>query len=471
MGPNVLFLVPEQLYADRLGCYGYPLDTSPNMDSFAREGVRFENCFSQTAKCIPSRVGTLSGRYASTGGYMKMATKLKGNDPNIVRCFREAGYRTFLFRKNHQVDESILAQTYDEFLPGNQMGAKASAQYAQPGSHPLWKALYRGENQVRTEDSMDARVVRRVADKIRECGEQPFFMWVSFWLAHPAFTCTQPYFSMFPRDEVPLPPRDEDPAKPKWLGELRKSWGLEGLAEEHWRELVATYAGMIRELDAHIAFLLNALREAGREEDTLVVIWADHGEFGGEHQMATKYDTALYDCLLKVPLIMRGPGLPAAQVRTTLVEAVDILPTVAEICDVEIPKCIHGESFLPCIHDSGRQHRDSVFAQAGYDGKTLRRGLPAGDKNALYYPKNRVAAGHPESMCRTAMARTKEWKLIHRVEGRDELYDLKNDPHELHNLFGDPQVKSEQESLTRLLLDRCIEAWTPVPETAPADAF
>jgi choline-sulfatase len=228
---------------------------------------------------------------------------------------------------------------------------------------------------------------------------------------------------------------------------------------------------MIRELNNDVRLILDALEASGQADDTIVVLWADHGEFAGDHQMATKYDTTLYDSLLHVPLIMRGPGVPEGQVRNTMVESVDILPTVADLCGVDIPRDIHGRSLRPCMENAGVEHRSSVLAQGGYDARTLAHGVWPGDAEGPYYAKNKTAHEFPESMCRTAMVRTQDWKLIHRQEGPNELYDLQDDPHELCNLYGMSDLREVQQRMQELLLDRCVEAWQPVSPEGDHEPF
>jgi len=468
--PNVLFLACEQLYARHLSCYGYPLPTSPSIDKLAQQGMRFENCFVHCPKCAPSRASVVTGRYPAGGGYMKLGAKPGAEAPNLVQAFRAQGYHTSLFRKNHQMSEVGLAAAYDAYHPAEQANPRTDEQFTEPGSHPLFQALYRGEDRVRPHETVDGATAEMLKARLREPRDQPFFMWMSFWQSHPAYKCTPEFFRKFNRSDVPLPPRDDDPNKPPWMGELRRRWGFDDLNEANWRELIATYAGMIAELDHTIAGILDTLEATGQADNTIVVLWADHGEFAGAHQLVEKYDTLMYDCLMHVPLIVRGPGVAAGAVSEAMIESVDLLPTVAELCGVELPGEIHGRSFERCLRNANAAHRDDVIAQAGYDRRTRSKLQPIPENNP-YHPKVQTAVSTPESMSPTMMLRTERWKLIYRRDGVNELYDLETDPHELTNRYGQPEVDDTQRWMERRLLDRCLDAWPPVSSQFDVHAF
>jgi len=462
MKPNVIILACEQLYARHLGCYGYPLPTSPNLDAFAQRGVRFDRCFAHCPKCTPSRASVVTGQYPATNGYMKLSSKPGLDPPNLIKAFRDQGYYTYLFRKNHQIDDKLMNEVYDEYHPAQSANPRTDEQYTQPGSHPLYRMLYRGEDRVDLTETLDGATARIMKERIAREHDQPYLMWMSFWQTHPAYKCTPEYFRKFDRSEVPLPPHDDDPRKPDWLRELRRNWGADQIGETEWREYVATYAGMVAELDEQIGRIMKAVEQSGQADNTIIALWADHGDFVGAHQLVEKYDTAMYDCLTHVPLILCGPGMPRGAVRDTLIESVDLLPTIADYCGVTLPTEIHGRSCRAAIDSPDVEHRDSVIAQGGYHHHTRHHlDCNIADTNP-YAPKVRTLAEHPDSMCQTIMLRTTGWKLIRRAVGPDELYDLQSDPDELRNRYGDDDVQPIQRELEHMLLDRCLDAWPPV---------
>jgi arylsulfatase len=200
----------------------------------------------------------------------------------------------------------------------------------------------------------------------------------------------------------------------------------------------AYYYGMISENDKYIGAVLDELRSSGLEDRTLVIFNADHGEMLGDHGLLFK-GSYMYDPVVRVPFIMRAPGkFPAGGVVNSLVEEIDVLPTILDVLGVPIPSAVQGKSLVPLAKNPKVKHKQAVFAE---------------------FPTSK-------------MARTAEWKLVHYPKTRHgELYHLTEDPHELTNLYADPKHASTRADMQGLLFDWLAGSQDPnlAPVRDPAE--
>jgi choline-sulfatase len=190
-------------------------------------------------------------------------------------------------------------------------------------------------------------------------------------------------------------------------------------------------------VDRHIGRVLETIDDEGLFENTIVLFTVDHGDFAGQYGLPEKWDTCMSDCLTHVPLILWAPQLPQSVRVDGLSEHVDILPTVLELLATKPDWGVHGHSLLPVI--DGKKGKEAVFADGGHEEEMFGRfnfGRKTKDgKPRALDGKQRTYAEFPESMSRTKMVRTKRWKLVARLTGGNELYDMKNDPYEMKNLW------------------------------------
>jgi arylsulfatase A-like enzyme len=238
--------------------------------------------------------------------------------------------------------------------------------------------------------------------------------------------------------------------------------------DEAQRRMAASlYYQALRYVDDCLGVLLDALRQDGQLDETLVVVHGDHGEFLGEHGLSRKM-AAFYDCLVQSPLLVRGlPGLKAGSRSDLQVELVDLFPTLLEVAGVSIPPRINGRSLLAVL-DGREPARDATYCEVG-----SRQPRPAGGPRAALRDAlagrsyNRPLQDLPlvESgtffLSQGRMIRTPDWKYAHYVDDTPELYDLRNDPGELRNLAGSVDHRAVEEDLRRRLLELTIQAGDP----------
>jgi arylsulfatase A-like enzyme len=360
--------------------------------------------------------------------------------PNLVRSLKEAGYRTGMFGKNHMFNNDQLGEIWDE------LDHICAGNY---DDHPRY---VRSFDAFPMEPDYHFNLTGRLADETidfirRQPSDQPFLAWVNWQDPHPAFTCPEPYFSMFDRSAIDLPPMYREGGgtnKPKRLTNWQVNCQAAEATDDDIREARAAYMGQVRYVDDAVGRILDALGEMGRDRDTLVVFFADHGELLGD-QGAWHKIGVFYECLTRIPVIIRHPERSYRGVFEGLVEEVDLAPTILEACGIPRPLSLVGESLHQRLVE-GRldlEHgRQTALVETGTQAPTWPG--PVGEPQKAPFSPNQFGMG--------AMITDGRYKLSVYHDDTCELYDLEADPRELHNRFEDPSLKQVRERLT---LDLC----------------
>ncbi|NJK90764.1 MAG: sulfatase-like hydrolase/transferase [Blastochloris sp.] len=306
------------------------------------------------------------------------------------------------------------------------------------------------------ETYQDSASARQTMQFLESVGEDPFFALIDIGEPHPPYKEWPGILDDLALDEVTLPPYPELEESHPVVQAWRKSHGVEALTEMDRKRLLRAYWSQAMFADRLVGRLLDKLDELGLAQNTLVVWGSDHGDFIGEFGCYEKWDNALYDCLTQVPLVMRLPRvLPPGERKAALVELIDVAPTILEICEMPVPEWMHGRSLLALAQGRTERHKEVVFSQGGVEPVAVRK--PGQDYlkrlNPSYYGKQRTLIEHPEALIRAHMVRTETHKLIYRLTGDHELYDLVADPGELVNRYGDAALAELQMSLQLKLLE------------------
>jgi arylsulfatase A-like enzyme len=255
----------------------------------------------------------------------------------------------------------------------------------------------------------------------------------------------EPYFSLHDRALVkkPLPIPH---GKRRTYGDIMREVRHAGrLNEADFREIRAVYYGMISRVDAQLQLLLDALHEHNLEDDTAVIYFSDHGDYAGDYGMVEKFNSAFEESLIHVPLVMRVPGMTSGETSHQLVEMTDLYATVMDLAHLK-PKHDHfSQSLVPLLRGEELPPRDAVFCEAGFNSDETQTlpPLPAGS----IYEASIKAFATPQILSRVMMVRDQTHKYIYSPGDCDELYNLHEDPGELHNLAGD---SAQQETINRL---------------------
>jgi arylsulfatase A-like enzyme len=239
--------------------------------------------------------------------------------------------------------------------------------------------------------------------------------------------------------------------------------------EEHWSELRGTYYGMCARVDYQFSLILAALREAGIYDETAIFFFADHGEFAGDYGLVEKTQNTFEECLTRVPLLVKPPSSVSIKpgVRNALVELIDVPATIEALTGI-VPRHTHfGRSLVPLLTGETQTGRDAVFCEGGRrHGETHAMELesPASQSpEALYWPRVGLQRSEGPEHTLAVMCRTQDFKYVRRLYESDELYDLRTDPQELHNLIDDPTYAHTIATLKERLLTFYQETCDVVP--------
>lgn len=476
---NVLWLTCDEMKASAVSVYGHPRTQMPAFERMAREGALFENAFVQMPKCVPSRCSMMTGRYPHTDGFRTLRGRtdlpkhpeVDTNDlvaltegvPNLVSRLREEGYKTCLLGKNHLVEWNLHKKWFDKTPSWDWDRPKM----VEPVSPELRRADYVGRidpESIDPERFADAVSAREFGEFLDEQSGYPFFAVVDLGKPHPPYD----EYPWYPSADIPLEEIELDPVLP--LEEapsveqaIRRSKGLEGLSDEDRKKVLRAYWTMCEFADDQVGKILRHLDERGLAENTLVILTADHGDFATERACYEKWDTAFYECITRVPLLMRLPGkIPAGKRFAQLTELVDLLPTTLDFAGYEAGWWVHGRSVGPLIRGETDQHKEAVFCQGGVERPLIERVYEPTDRPTPV--KQQVALDYPVAMLRAKMVRTERWKYVLRLEGDSELYDLKTDPGERRNRIHDPDCQGILGELKDHLLRFMLEYETDRPE-------
>lgn len=385
--PSVVLVTIDTLRADHVGCYGYTRVSTPVLDRLAREGVLFENAVSQIPLTAPSHATILTSSYPQDHGVLDNVTKLPQDVASIAEIFASGGYATAAVVSGYPLRAKTCGLdrgfgTYLDDFPADTLSSKAS------------------------------KVGRRLAGPstdlaiqwLDEHGHESYFLWVHYFDPHEPYEPPAPFDTMFTAGITePVAPAEERDHK------------------------VALYDGAISYTDRELGRLLEALTARGRDDQPVVVVTADHGE-SFEHGYYFDHAARLYDALVRVPLIIAGPGLPSGHRISAQVSLVDVAPTILDMLEIQPASTLAGCSLLPLLRS------DAMPAPAHAFALTPLRGYPH-----LVEP--------------LAMVRDNNLKLILglRTESR-ELYSLEQDPDELWNLAVDRDADVAA-------LERRLRAW------------
>ena len=435
---SVLILCPDQLRADYLSCYGHPSIETANIDRLAEQGIRFDRAYCAAPLCGPSRISFVTSTRLSEHGHRNYGSTIDYAVPNLVSVLQGSGYRTGMFGKNHCFNPDQLKSIWDsidEVFLGNY------------DEHPKYRRSFDAfELEADHKYNVTRRLAEETMDFIRKVPkDQPYLAWVNWQDPHPAFTCPEPYFSMFDRNAVKLPALPETwDRKPRRLVNWRINSQADEATEDDIRAARAAYMGQIRYVDDCVGSMLDALAETGRDRDTLVIFFSDHGELLGD-QGAFHKIPVFYECLTRIPFIMRHPQGLYRGVVEGLVEEVDLSPTILEACGFRSPLTFVGESL----------HQRIVDGKTGFDDgrptAIVEAGLQAPTWPGAFHEKQKAPFA-PNNFGPGAMITDGRYKLSVYFDDICELYDLATDPNELDNRFEDTILAEVRE---RLMMELC----------------
>ncbi len=494
-GRNVLFIVMDQFRADCAGTNAATGANSlaaaarmPNLDAFRENAVSFDRHYAVTSPCGPSRASLLTGLYAMTHRAVRNGTPLADGIANVATEARRSGYEPLLFgctdagpdpRGRHPRDPDL--RSYERVMPGFReivelrlaenfawQGHLVSLGYDLPdyeqffvprefdpdrGPRPDDPAFYAREH------SDTAFLTDAFLNAMGPRSRGNWFAHLTYLRPHPPLIAPEPYNRMFRAESMPPPNRmrsREAAAElhPFVAVSLERDLingcvdgsrqPLDDADPEDVGTLRAVYLGLASEIDFHLGRVFAFLKETGQDDDTLIIVTADHGEMLGDHYLWGK--DSFHDAAYHVPLIIRDPDHPEAFGTrvTAFTESVDVAPTILDWIGGQVPAAMDGRSLIPFLADPlgvPLHWRDHVYADLDF-------GEP--DVPTVW----QEVLGLPLREANLAIIREDRYKLVHFNGGLEPLlFDMHSDMAETRNLAGDPAHGGTLLRLTRKLLD------------------
>lgn len=487
MARNILFIMCDQLRWDYLSCTGHPTIRTPNIDALAARGVRFSRAYAQSTICGSSRMSFYTGRYVDSHGAAWNNFPLKVGEMTLGDYLRPLGRQTVLVGKTHMAaDTEGMARLGID--PNSPIGTRVAECGFDPyerddglhGSGPagrydpkpvryndyLRELGYAGDDgwddwanagedangnllsgwllrnstrpaRVAEEHSETPYMTRRAMEFIEQAGEAPWCLHLSYIKPHWPCIAPAPYHAMYGSADVPPPVRsDAERAQPHPIYQaFLNSRVSRAFSRDEVREaVIPAYMGLITQIDDQIGVLMRFLESKGLVDDTMIVFTSDHGDYLGDHWMGEK--DLFHEPSVRVPLIVVDPAPAADATRgsicNALVEAIDLVPTFVEACGGSPqPHRLEGRPLQPWLHGqapaSWRRHAISEYDYSA-TGVAVSLGVAPLD-------------------ARLFMVVDERWKYIHAPGFRPMLFDLANDPHELHDLGDDPAHQAQCERM------------------------
>lgn len=449
--PNLIFFMPDEMRADSLACYGNPVTKTPNIDRLAQQGARFANCYDQYPVCGASRCSLLTGWPTSVRGHRSLYYFLRPEEPNLFRYLRRAGYDVYWFGKNDALAAQSFADSVTEWSDTN--GTVGPGASLTPGINSMLHAAS-GERTT-TSDYANLQNALKIIERKEQ--DRPFCIYLPLLNPHPPYTGPAEFFNMYSPDSVPplVPPGL--PKKPNFHAGMREMYGLNKLNDATFRKIRAVYYGQVSYSDWLLGELMSALERTGRDKDTALFLFADHGDYTGDFGLVEKWTSGLEDCLTHVPLIVRVPGGKPGVVGEDMIELYDVMQTSLDLAATTAQHTHFSRSLLPQIAGGAGDPDRAAFAEGGYNVYEPQCFEPAGAGGGDYTGKIRLQNEQPDTITRCAMVRTRDHKLILRPQGQSELYSYKEDPQERNNLFGEAGSGAIQSELQHKLLDHYLQ--------------
>lgn len=417
---NILLLHTDAQMHHWLGAAGNDAIRTPNLDRLAAQGVRFENAFACSAVCVPSRACLMTGRYAEATGVTSNSRILHSREKTLGRFFREAGFRTGYFGKTHygrsfgevenEYDVFFEKKHYNQYLKEAGIPASYPEKEIPERVTRYWEV---GRSAIPEEHYFEKILADRAIDFLSTPSTQPTLAFVSFVAPHGPFTPPGKFADLYPPETLSIAPRcdTELEGKPaqfvRWVQQNRKY-----LTEEECHRFLAAMYGLGSMVDEQVGRILDALRESGRLEETLVIFTSDHGDFGTGYGIIGK-SWNMIDPLVRIPLLVRLPGGRSGEAEPAFAENIDLLPTLLEYAGVAIPSYVQGRSLLPLLKGETTLHKEESFAFNTYQDSSVK------------LAQSTIRRG--------------PWRLIVCEDGPDQLYHAERDPWNWHNLANAPE--------------------------------
>ena len=449
--PNIVLVTGDHLRWDHVAANGNDLILTPRMDRLVREGVTFRSHFTVGVACAPNRASLMTGRYPNSHGVISNGVRMPQQERTLTHVLRDTGYYTGQMGKLHfwphkdrnhrephppygfhQMRLSDEPGPYDDaygrWLWAQGKDVREKARVNMPAERPRFEHyVFEGEDRTTHASWVATETITFIEDTVSRHPGRPFFVHAGFYAPHPPLNPPASSLSLY--RGRPLPPRmfaaDEVDRLPRGLAASMTAFLH--TPEDTWDSYRQYFYAMVTHLDENIGRILDAVERSGIDDRTVFVITSDHGDYLGDHNLVSK-SSRPYDGALRIPLIFRGPGVPAGVAVDELVEIVDVMPTLLGMLGIDPPKGNQGMSLVPVM--AGGPGREAIYMQATTN----------------------------------QMIRTKGAKYWVDQNGEEVLFDYSSDPHELRNVAEEESHAELLGNMRVRLLRKVMAARDPLPE-------
>ncbi|MGW8317034.1 MAG: sulfatase family protein [Bacteroidales bacterium] len=435
--PNILFILSDDHTTQAISSYGGILSKvadTRHVDQIAAEGMRFTSAFCTNSICSPSRATLLTGKYSHLNGVYILGERFDSTQLTSTRIFKEAGYQTAVFGKWHLGSVPADVDAY-KVLPVQ--GRYRDPQFIENGSDTL--ITHRGWSTDLIADFTMDYIRNRDPNK-------PFFVMCQFKATHDPWASRPPYDTLFDHMVMPEPDNLEDTyenrASPSRITTLKLELMNQSTYPHHrldraddltqrrfiYQQYIKSFLRCGRVLDENVGRIIEFLRKEGLDQNTIVIYTADQGHFLGEHGFFSK--RFMYEESMRIPLIVKYPGhVQPGSVNHDLVANIDIAPTLLDLAGLPVPEEMQGESILPLLEGKTPEHwRKAIYYRYWqhilHRDVTAHYGIRTSSHKLIYFYGR-------------SLGKTEESP----VEPCWEFYDLDRDPHEMNNLYDDPEYQ------------------------------
>jgi arylsulfatase A-like enzyme len=455
--PHIIFIMTDQQRFDTIRALGYDYVDTPNLDRLVNEGVTFTNCHITAPSCAPSRASLFTGHFPHTTGILRNADSWTRS---WIKLVQDSGYRTINMGKMHSYpyhtplgfEERYVVENKDRYLEERFYFDEWDKALRARGLVKQQRELYRARADYA--ESLGAFTWDLPADmqsdnfvgdmtswyiRTKPKDDRPLFLQVGFPGPHPPYDPTPEFAEKYMKREIPLldVTQDELDGQPEVFKEMRVHNSevdhdsvvhmLNPTHEQRHRQR-AYYMANVEMIDIKVGEIMDALEEKGYLENAVVIFTSDHGDCLTDHGHSQKW--TMYDIIMRMPLIVWAPGrFSGGRKIDGLCQLMDIGPAILELAGIEVPTEIEAKSLLPALQGNDWTSRDYVYAEHGRDGIL-------------------------QEIDFMSMVRSRDWKLVHFLDSPEgQLFDLKNDPNEVRNLWDDANHIDQR----RALLDELRE--------------
>lgn len=430
---NVLFIVSDDLKASVLGCYGDPYCQTPNIDRLAKRGMVFERAYCQGVWCAPSRASLMRSRYVGKeeitlgehvqkhGMYSARVGKIfhmrvpgdiidGTNGPDVEACWTERFNSPGLEAHTPGDYACLNLNIFTDELEGRQSTRMP---------HRMFVTVeYDGDGS----DQPDHKSATKAIDLLQKHQDERFFLAVGLIRPHYPMVAPRQYFAPYPWDTLPLPLTlpDETADIPKLgVAGTNNIKNTIGRFPDNQKRMWQGYYASVEFMDDQVGRILNELDRLKLTDSTAIIFTSDHGYHLGEHGFWQKSN--LHEEVTRIPLVISAPGMQPGR-TSSLVELVDLFPTACDLTAMPIPKSVQGKSLTPILQDSLSTVKDAALS---------------------------LHKGH--------VLRTADWAYMKYQDGTEELYDMKADPQQFHNLADVASLADQKATLSMALKKRLAE--------------